>query len=49
MKKVNTHNKLQLKTETVKSLAARDLKEVAGGVKPQIIQPTTTAQTYICC
>ena len=51
MKKVNTHNKLQLKLETVKSLAARDLKDVAGGgvrVNPQIVHPTTTAQTYIC-
>lgn len=50
MKKVNTHNKLQLKLETVKALPERDLKDVAGGGirVNQIIQPTTTAQSYIC-
>jgi hypothetical protein len=51
MKKVNTHHKLQLKLETVKALAERQLKDVAGGgaaVNPQVIHPTTTAQSYIC-
>lgn len=48
MKKTKTHNKLQLKLETVKDLPAHNLKNVAGGANPQIIHPTTTAQTYIC-
>ncbi|HET9625699.1 MAG TPA: hypothetical protein VFP84_30245 [Kofleriaceae bacterium] len=49
MKKLNTHNKLQLKLETVKALPDRDLKEVLGGANPQIVQPTTTVQrTFIC-
>jgi hypothetical protein len=50
MKKSNTHNKLQLKLETVKTIPERDLKAVAGGgaANPQVVHPTSTVQSYIC-
>jgi hypothetical protein len=49
MKKLNTHNKLQLKRETVKALAERDLKNAGGGGNPHLVQPTTTVQrTFVC-
>lgn len=50
MRKIKTHNKLQLKLETVKALSDHHLRDVAGGgpAKPLVVHPTTTVQTYIC-